>query len=405
MKLKKAKYKAKTSPPKKKRPLRKSLAKCEREAKVLGFESKHLRGILDNMIDGVTLVDLRGRIIDLNEAACRQHGYIKEEVLGKSAADMLVAPEDIPKFWNAVKRMSFGENVRSEEYKAIRKDGTEFFTSVNLSLLKNVSGKPHAIIAVHRDITVRKKAEEDSENAFRKIKEHEAQLLHAEKMASLGQVVAGVAHEINNPLFVIGGEAEMLSRETNERAAKETSATILEQVRRISDIIERLLEFARKKELKHEKIDLNSTLEKTIVLLGYQARLDSVEIVKKLSRELPKVKGDVNKLQEVFLNIMLNAVQAMKGGGKLVVTTRAEMDTKYGWAKQVTVEFKDTGKGIDEDTLKRMFIPLFSTKKSGVGLGLAISSRIIEEHNGVIEVSSEVGKGATFMIRLPAEGG
>lgn len=260
-----------------------------------------------------------------------------------------------------------------------------------------------------------RKQEEGLKWAYKKLEASQQQLVRSEKLAALGQMAAGVAHEINNPLFVILSEAEMLLKDEHlNEDIKDASGIIVEQAKRINKINERLLEFSGKRPFKQESLDINSVLEKSIALLTYQAKIEDIEIIKELEADLPRILGDNNQLQEAFLNVMLNAVQSKEKGGNLTIRTRKDKITKYGTRKTdrfklgtelVIIEFTDTGKGMDKKTLSKIFDPFFSTKEKGTGLGLSVCHGLIEDHNGIIEAHSKLGEGSTFIVKLPVLGG
>lgn len=261
------------------------------------------------------------------------------------------------------------------------------------------------------DINERKKAEEELRKAYQSLKETQTQLIHSEKLASIGQMAAGVAHEINNPLTVISGEAEMLLRDKDkDEDTKDASKTIMEQAERIKNITGILLDHSHKRKFKLEPLDINDALVKSLSLLNYQAKIENIEIIKELDPNLPISLGDTNQLQEVFLNIMLNAVQAMEGGGKLTIKTYRDKISEESRRKSdrfklnqeiMVVEFKDIGRGMDEITLKRVFDPFFTTKEKSTGLGLFICYGIIDSHHGTIEANSKLGEGSTFIVKIP----
>lgn len=265
------------------------------------------------------------------------------------------------------------------------------------------------------DITARKRAEEELKEAYVELKETQAQLVQSEKLAAIGQLAAGAAHEINNPLTAISGEAQMLMKDKDkDRDTKDASKIIVEQAKRIKAITERLLEFSQKRKFEEKPLDINEAVKESISLLAYQAKTEDMKIIKGLGPNLPKIIGDKNQLQEVFFNIMLNAVQAMENGGTLTVRTRGEEITKYGNRKTdvfkqgqeiVVIEFKDTGRGMDDEVLEKLFDPFFTTKEKNTGLGLSISYGIIRNHNGLIEAHSKLGEGSTFIVKLPIMGG
>ena len=235
-----------------------------------------------------------------------------------------------------------------------------------------------------------------------RLKEYTSQqIMKSERLATLGQLAAGVAHEINNPLASVlmythlaleDLEQDDTLRKNLEKAAAEAS--------RCRDIVKGLLDFARQSEPKIELADVNETLERTLAIVENQALFQNVEITKTLCLSLPKILMDVGQIQQVFTNIVLNAAEAMEGKGQLTVITRMAPDNEY-----VEIEFTDTGCGILPENCEKIFDPFFTTKEvgRGTGLGLAVSHGIIARHKGTIEVTSESGKGATFIIKLPLE--
>ncbi len=243
------------------------------------------------------------------------------------------------------------------------------------------------------------------------IKHHELerQVQHAEKLAGLGQLAAGLAHEIGTPLNIISGNAEyvlMHLAEDNPRRAELQG--IVRETGRIAAMIRRLLDFARPKPLSVEPFDVNKLIGETAAVLARQAEKAGVEVRLALDERLPPVPADRGQLEQVFVNLGLNATQAMPSGGTLTITTRrSRRRTRAGGSEpMLAVVFKDTGEGIPAKNRRVIFEPFFSTKAAGqgTGLGLAVSERIVEEHSGDIRVRSRVGDGATFTVRLPIEG-
>jgi signal transduction histidine kinase len=234
----------------------------------------------------------------------------------------------------------------------------------------------------------------------RRLKESQEQLVHAEKLASLGQLSASIAHEINNPLAGVLTYTKLLARKISDDtfekgAALDYLAKMESEVSRCSRIIRNLLDFSRQSAPTLKLVDVNQVIEQVLTMVGHQAQLQNVEVVRELSPSLPRVMADSDKLQQVFTNLTLNAIQAMSGGGKLTLRTLATDG-------QVEIDVQDTGTGISKENLSKLFTPFFTTKEkgSGVGLGLAVVRGIIERHKGEIKVQSEVGKGTTFSIYL-----
>jgi two-component system NtrC family sensor kinase len=227
------------------------------------------------------------------------------------------------------------------------------------------------------------------------------QIMKSERLATLGQLAAGVAHEINNPLGAVLMYThlglENLDDQRNLRANLEKAIT---EASRCKDIVRGLLDFARQTEPKFEMADINHALERTLSVVQNQAVFQNIKLTKVLCPSLPRVVMDVGQMQQVFTNIVINAAEAMNGKGELRITTRMAMDNKH-----IEVEFTDTGCGISQQDREKIFEPFFTTKEvgCGTGLGLSISHGIVARHKGTIEVKSEKGKGTSFIIKLPLE--
>jgi signal transduction histidine kinase len=241
---------------------------------------------------------------------------------------------------------------------------------------------------------------DEEREIVQRLKESREQLVHAEKLASLGQLAASIAHEINNPLAGVLTYTKLLAKkisgDTLEKgAALDYLSKMESEVSRCSRIIRNLLDFSRQTEPTLRLVDVNQVIEQVLAMVGHQAQLQNVDVVRELNPSLPKVMADSDKLQQVFTNLTLNAIQAMSGGGKLTLRTSAA-------DSQVRIDVQDTGCGISKENLSKLFTPFFTTKEkgSGVGLGLAVVRGIIERHKGEIKVQSEVGKGTTFSVYL-----
>ncbi len=242
--------------------------------------------------------------------------------------------------------------------------------------------------------------EQRVEQRTEELRKAQEQLLQAEKLAAIGQLAAGVAHEINNPIGVILGFAQVISKKlTEDDPLSNPLATVEKEALRCKSIVQNLLDFARRSEPALRPINVNTVLEATCALVEHKFSSQNVEIIKGYDPNLPEIMADENQLQQVFVNIILNAFQAMPGGGELRITTRR-------MGSEVQILFSDTGVGISPENLKRIFDPFFTTKEvgQGTGLGLSVSYGIIEQHNGTIEVESRVGVGSTFTIKLPLPG-
>ena len=234
------------------------------------------------------------------------------------------------------------------------------------------------------------------------LRETQQQLIQSEKMASVGQLAAGVAHEINNPLGTILLYSHMILEKLEQKdSRREELDTIAKEATRCRDIVRGLLDFARQRKLQAENVDVNKILEEGLSLVAAQPAFQKVEIDKTLDPSLPATEGDPVQLKEVFLNILSNAGEAMPGGGRVTVVSRFREVGSH----PIEIMIRDTGQGIPQENLNKLFMPFFTTKKigQGTGLGLAIAYGIVKMHRGAIEVQSKVGEGTTFWVKLPAE--
>jgi signal transduction histidine kinase len=237
------------------------------------------------------------------------------------------------------------------------------------------------------------------ENAllFKEQRERFRRMSRADRLATIGELAAGAAHEIRNPLTAIRSSLQYLeSKQTDETTKRLVSSALLETAR-INEIVSALMAFSRPTEIVRERLELLPTLEESIDMITFQARTQNVAVRRLFPEGSLSVLGDKSQLKQLFLNLFLNAIQAMPAGGTLTV----EALRKDGPKAVVTVA--DTGEGIPEENLDRVFDPFFTTKKSGTGLGLSICYNIVKSHGGEIEVKSRVGQGATILVSLPLE--
>jgi signal transduction histidine kinase len=290
-----------------------------------------------------------------------------------------------------------------------------------LSLGKKLSGEGYKIEDINLLSTVGQEIAvavsnyllyEGLEKTNRELQEAQSQLIQSAKMAAVGQLGAGVAHELNNPLGGILGYSQFMLDKLNRpgfgpddfKSCRGYIESIERESNRCKNIVSNLLRFSRKSIVdRPELIDIGLAIKETFSIMEHQLKMCNVNVVVNIQPDLTKVMGGVNLLQQVFTNLILNAQQAMPTGGELTITVQNLLDEKTKVVSMVKIEFTDTGCGIPEENLTRIFEPFFTTKtEKGTGLGLSISYQIIQDHKGKIEVKSQLGKGSTFTITLPA---
>lgn len=339
-----------------------------------------LSNTVKSSIDGITLADMEGNLTFANEASQRMWGYQPEELVGMKMPQLYssnerqkVAGEIIP---------GAREGVWMGELNAVRKDGSEFPVLVTTSAVHNDDGETVAIVGVYRDIT---------EN-----REMRDKLIRSERLAAVGELASGVGHELRNPLNVIRNCVYLINMSLADDADQEIAKTLrlLDQQVDISNkIVTDLLNFTRIRPPTLTSVDLNSLVKESLSWVAVPAE---IRVNTNFDRSSPKALVDAEQVGRVFANIISNAVQAMIGKGKLSITTGVE----NGYVK---ASFEDNGCGIPDKNLENVFEPLFTTKPKGIGLGLAISKRLVEQNQGRIEVASQVGAGTTFTIKLPSD--
>jgi signal transduction histidine kinase len=238
--------------------------------------------------------------------------------------------------------------------------------------------------------------------------ELERNLRQSEKLATIGQLASGLAHEIGTPLNIISGRAELMKRRHEDRdGIQKNLDVILHQTERITKIIRQLLGFARKKRPEQKPLNILSLLDTTLDFLDHPIQKQGVKVIREMKGDLPPVMGDSDQLQQVFLNLILNAIQSMPKGGELRLCASSHYLSKEGLEdgqrQYVEVCVEDTGTGMEKEVMENIFNPFFTTKKrdQGTGLGLTVSHGIVQDHEGWMEVSSEVGRGSVFKVYLP----
>lgn len=366
-----------------------------------------LANLVENaQCDMMLIIRFDGQIMECNALVKDTFGYTMSEMLSQNIRFLFKPEADWKKIRDSAERKS---HCRSELL-AISRDGREFPVEMTVSRYFSKVNKCVSIICFMRDITDRKKAEESLKKALKELKATQVQLLQAGKLSAMGEMAAGVAHELTQPLLGIKGFTTSLledlkSGEKETFPAKQALSdleVILQQTDRMTSIINAVRNFAHETKTEKAWIYISKPIEDALMLFSEQLRVHNIAVEKNLAEGLPKVWGNANQLQQVFINLITNARDAMdaKGGkGQLTITTGVVNSYVY-------IEVKDTGIGADKETVSRMFEPFFSTKNAGqgIGLGLSIAKRIIDDHKGKIMVECKPGVGCKFTIRLPSGG-
>ncbi len=366
--------------------------------------------VITSMADALIVINPEGTIRSVNPAAITLLGYPEAELAGLPV-DKLFA--DRRGGNNALARAGLeavlvGASLRNVERQWETKEGRAFPVLCSASAVLGEDGDTQALVCVALDITELKRAEEALRRAYDELKQAQDQLVQSEKLSALGRFAAGIAHEVKNPLGIVLGGVEFLESQlsvgSNLQPIEETRtslAMIKDAVQRADTIVRDLLKFARPSQLKREPVALSGLVQETIALLTYGGSLKKVQTQTQFATGAISVEVDKNQIQQVLLNLMMNAIDAMGGAGKLFVRTRLAQDPGKTLA---AIEIEDTGEGIRVENLSRLFEPFFTTKrdKKGTGLGLSISKTIVESHGGSISVASQVGKGTVFTVVLPA---
>src|SRR6266851_34261 len=345
-----------------------------------------MRNILDTIPTGVLTTDSHAILTSFNRAAERLLGFPCSAAVGRPVDDLrAVAPEFVA--W--VHPRLAGDCRTQEAELSLARDGDPRVTlRVWASDLPGARGKSEGLVVLFRDVT--------------EINRLELQLRRADKLAALGTLAAGVAHEVKNPLHALSLNLHLL---TQELAAPQQSDAevggyldiLRAEIQRIHRIVENFLRFARPPIPDTKPIDLNGTIERVLSLVTYEAAARGLVVRAELDSSLDSIPADEGQLAQVFLNVAINALQAMQAGDSLTVRTRVD-------GPFVESLFSDTGEGIRPEHLPHLFDPYFTTRPAGVGLGLAIAHRIVEGHHGTIDVHSESGAGTVVVIRLPRAG-
>jgi PAS domain S-box-containing protein len=343
------------------------------------------RHLLESFPDLILVLDLKGQYTFVSARIGELLGYGPEHLLGKNVDD---AQNTSPELAALYRMVATGRSaLTSREYGSRHRDGSWRTMLGMASPLLDAEGNPAGVIISVRDVTTEKKLEQ--------------QIIQSERLAAMGQMIGGFAHELNNPLTSILGMAELLQEGDPNEAARKQITILHKEARRAAEIVQNLQYFARPPAPGRSEVNLNDLVQRTVQMQSYPLRKSNITVNFKPEAELPAIVADPNQLMQVFLNLLLNAEQAIRESGQ-----KGTIRVHTGRTPEsVSVVFEDDGPGIAQENLAHIFDPFFTTKRPGrgTGLGLSICKTVLREHGGNIDVASAPGGGAVFTITLPVK--
>lgn len=378
----------------------KMVGRIETQLAEIGHLKSFYESIIQNLRSGLITVDRSMNISDTNRAAETLLGYSQEELIGRPLELLFSSPPptDECRFFDQIDDIETCMGSLAEVTMQ-KQDGNIFPVEICYSVITDQEGDVNGLSCIFKDISRRKELEHD--------------LARVDKLASLGELAAGMAHEIKNPLAGIASALQVLARNFREESPHQFIFNeVQEQVRRLDSFITDLLQFARPGKTHFSELDLSEIIDKALFLVSTQLDEKHIKVQCNLARNHPVAQGDQNQLQQVFLNIILNAIDAMEDGGTMQISSRWEPTIGFSGQRclnpscqenkgRMLIAFKDSGVGIDPDLLETIFNPFHTSKHHGTGLGLSIAQRVMEQHGGKIVVESELGDGSIFTVLLP----
>jgi two-component system NtrC family sensor kinase len=348
--------------------------------------------IIQSSPNAITATDMKGNILIWNRAAEETIGYKATDVIGKMNIQKIYPDEMARKVMQMLRKPEHGGVGRLNVYPMVyvRQDGAVIEGNLSAAIIYDSSGKEIATVGSFVDLKERL----EMERALRRTQE---QLLQSEKLAAMGRLTSQIAHELNNPLYGIMNTLELLKTEISpESKRRKVLEMALSETVRLSDLLRNMLSFSKPDQEEKQAVDLNTVVDEILLLHEKQLQEHDIKIKTSFAQTLPQISASKDQLRQVFLNLVANARDAMPEGGTLGVTTAADPEN-------VRIEIADTGIGIKEEHLKKIFDSFFTTKDSvkGVGLGLSVCYGFIKDHGADIQVKSKVDSGTTFTITFP----
>jgi PAS domain S-box-containing protein len=352
-----------------------------------------LRNLILSSVHGVIAADKSGRILIFNHAAEEISGYSADEALQHLNIRDVYPGDGAREIMRKLRSEEYGGKGKLKSYQVdfLRKDGETIPISLNAAIVYE-GEQEVATIGFFHDLRERRRIQKELEKT-------QIQLLQAEKMSSLGKLAAGVAHQLNNPLAGIILYTQLILEEYQlDEKVRDDLQRILKDAKRCQDTVKELLEFTRQTRHLMQPYDINQSIIRTLFLLENHTMFQDIEIIKDLAPSLPLISVDIQQLNHMLMNIFVNAAQAMKGKGRLIIKTY--LLPKHD---RIGIAITDTGCGISRENLPHIFEPFFTTKEAGegTGLGLSLVYGIVQNHGGTIRATSTINKGTTFIIELP----
>ncbi len=357
---------------------------------------------LECAANGIVITDIHGKIVWVNPAFTESTGYTADEVLGKNPRLLKSGKQD-QSFYQEMWATILAGKVWRDTVINRRKDGTLNREDMTITPIRDRFGNITHFVAIKQDIPELEQALAEVKAKNDELAMMTQQLWQASRLATMGELAASIAHELNNPLATISLKLETLASQLTADHDKLRSVQIVaDEVERMGNLVGNLLQFSRRTHRQISTVNLEQEIDKSLELVECHMRSNRIAIVLDYAEALPMVQADRQQLRQVFLNLLTNAADAMKEGGTLTVKTQLV----GGDIGRVLIEFSDTGGGIEATNLEKIWDPFFTTKPEGkgTGLGLAICRRVIEEHQGSIAIESELGRGTKIIIELPTCG-
>jgi two-component system cell cycle sensor histidine kinase/response regulator CckA len=371
--------------------------------RLLTEESRdRLAAIVESSDDAILSKTFEGIVTSWNASAERMYGYAAKEAIGRPIS-FIIPPENAEELAGILDNLQSGGRIKHLETERVRKDGTIIHVSVSISPIVSTSGRHIGTSAIARDITERKRAEAAMRAKIEELSAMTQQFWQASKLATMGEMAASIAHELNNPLATVSMRTESLVEQFADGDPKRSALKIIgQEVERMGNLVGQLLQFSRRDNKQISITDVYQEMENTLDFIEHSLRSRQINVVREFADDLPPLHADRQQLRQIFLNLLTNAGDAMTEGGTLTLRVSAGQ-TEHG-AGAIVIEFADTGAGIKPEDLSKVWEPFYTTKGEGkgTGLGLAICRRIVEEHKGTINIESEVGQGTIARITLPA---